>query len=109
MKKEIICIAKSKRFWCMSTILIWNTFFIEHLYEYIGGPIGILGKWNGFYQIAGFLGDIGNMITQTSHIKNGIHTLKNQYFWPLNTLMQLSSSVPVHPAYIWGDAEQSWL
>lgn len=67
MKKEIICIAKSKRFWCMSTILIWNTFFIEHLYEYIGGPIGILGKWNGFYQIAGFLGDIGNMITYTKN------------------------------------------
>ena len=51
----------------MSTILIWNTFFIEHLYEYIGGPIGILGKWNGFYQIAGFLGDIGNMITYTKN------------------------------------------
>ena len=46
--------------------------------------------------------------TQTSHIKNGICTLKNQYFSPQNTLMRLSLSVPMHPAYTGGDAEQSW-
>ena len=47
--------------------------------------------------------------TQTSHIKNGIRTLKNQYFSPQNTLMRLFFSVPMHPACILGDAEQSWL
>ncbi len=48
-------------------------------------------------------------VTQTSHIKNGIRTLKNQYFSPQNTLMRLFFSVPMHPACILGDAEQSWL
>ena len=50
-----------------------------------------------------------NKITQTSHIKNGIRTLKNQYFSPQNTLMRLFLSVPMRPACILGDAEQSWL
>ena len=49
------------------------------------------------------------LLTQTSHIKNGIRTLKNQYFSPQNTLMRLFLSVLMHPACILGDAEQSWL
>ncbi len=49
------------------------------------------------------------IITQTSHVKNGIRTLKNQYFSPQNTLMRLFLSVPMRPACILGDAEQSWL
>ncbi len=49
------------------------------------------------------------LITQTSHVKNGIRTLKNQYFSPQNTLMRLFLSVPMRPACILGDAEQSWL
>lgn len=48
-------------------------------------------------------------LTQTSHVKNGIRTLKNQYFSPQNTLMRLFLSVPMRPACILGDAEQSWL
>ena len=47
--------------------------------------------------------------TQTSLIKNGICTLKNQYFSPQNILMRLPLSVPMHPAYTGEDAEQSWL
>ena len=49
------------------------------------------------------------IITQTSHVKNGIRTLKNQYFSPQNTLMRLFLSVPMRPACILGDAQQSWL
>lgn len=47
--------------------------------------------------------------TQTSLIKNGICTLKNQYFSPQNILMRLPLSAPMHPAYTGEDAEQSWL
>ncbi len=42
-------------------------------------------------------------ITQTSHTKNGICTLKNQYFSTQNIFMRLILSVPELPAYIWGD------
>ena len=81
------------------------------------------GNWNGssvadvfggesikIGYVDGWLTTSQNMVkTQTSHIKNGIRTLKNQYFSPQNTLMRLFLSVPMHPACILGDAEQSWL
>lgn len=55
------------------------------------------------------LKQLNNLYTQTSHVKNGIRTLKNQYFSPQNILMRLFLSVPMRPACILGDAEQSWL
>ena len=44
-------------------------------------------------------------ITQTSHIKNGIRTWKNQYFSPQNILIPLFLPVPEPSAYIGEDAE----
>ena len=52
-----------------------------------------------------FLQKFVKWVTQTSHIKNGIRTLKNQYFSPQNILMLLLLSALKPPAYTWEAAE----